>query len=58
MPGEVSCRALRPLFRYLRERGLGLGELIAGLHGEGRDIFSPDGSPRRNSATSWTVPPR
>ena len=43
MPGEVSCRALRPLFRYLRERGLGLGELIAGLHGEGRDIFSPNG---------------
>lgn len=42
MAGEVSCRALRPLFRYLRERGLGLQELIAGLYREGRDLFSPD----------------
>ncbi|MGC8873459.1 MAG: ATP-binding protein [Chloroflexia bacterium] len=42
MSGEISCRALRPLFRYLRERGLDLQELIEGFHGKDRDLFSPD----------------
>lgn len=41
MPGEVSCRALRPLFRYVREHGLSPEALLAGRPSD-QDLFDPD----------------
>jgi PAS domain S-box-containing protein len=40
--GEVSCRAIRPLFRYLNERALPLTDFLADLSLEARSILSPE----------------
>ncbi len=42
MAGEVSCRAIRPLFRYLSERGLSVTEVLADLPLEASFVFSPE----------------
>ncbi len=41
MPGEVSCRALRPLFRYINEHGLSPSDLLAGRP-PGQDLFDTE----------------
>jgi PAS domain S-box-containing protein len=38
MSGEVSCRALRPLFRYVNERGISPADLLADFP-SGRDLY-------------------
>lgn len=42
MAGEVSCRALRPLFRYFHEYGFSLADLLADLPAGAADPTSPE----------------
>ncbi len=42
MAGEVSCRAIRPLFRYLSERNLPLADVLADSLLGGQDLFLPE----------------